>query len=64
MDDVILMGSGTLQDWLAFEVLLDLFCSASGMKINTDKSCLLYHNFDDSSLNAFRSVLPYKMLPI
>ena len=61
VDDVILMGSGTLQDWLAFEVLLDTFCKASGMRINSDKSCMLYHNFDDSCLNDFKAVLPYKM---
>ena len=39
VDDVILMGMGSIQDWLAFESLLDCFCKASGMHINADKSC-------------------------
>ena len=34
------------------------------MRINSDKSCFLYHNFDDTCLNDFRAALPYKMLPI
>ena len=38
IDDVILMGSGTLLDWAAFEVILETFCKASGMVINVDKS--------------------------
>ena len=49
---------------MSFEVLLDTFCKASGMRINSDKSCLLYHNFNDDSLNDFKAALPYKMLPL
>ena len=39
VDDVILFGMGTVADWIAFKVILDTFCAASGMNINMDKSC-------------------------
>ena len=64
VDDVILMGSGTLLDWSTFEVILETFCKASGMKINFDKSCLLYHNLSVDCQNWFTCNLPYKLQPI
>ena len=63
-DDVILMGSGTLSDWMAFKVLLSSFCKASRMIISVDKSCFLYNNVEvDIRLDIARA-LPYKMEPI
>ena len=64
VDDVILLGSGTILDWLAFESLLDCFCKASGMCINADKSCLLFHNFSDACLVDFKAAMPYNILPL
>ena len=46
VDDVILMGTGTLQEWIAFDVILCTFCKASGMCIILDKSYFLHNNFD------------------
>ena len=64
IDDVILLGSGTLSDWMAFEVILSTFCKASGMIISVDKSCFLYNNVDvDIKLDIAR-VMPHKMEPI
>ena len=37
VDDVILMGTCTLQDWIAFDVILSTYCKASGMSIILDK---------------------------
>ena len=64
VDDVILMGSGTLLDWSSFEVILETFSKASGMKINVEKSCLLYCNMDNAVQNSFASSMPYRMLPL
>ena len=33
LDDVILLGTGTLSEWMAFDVILSTFCKASGMSI-------------------------------
>ena len=64
MDDVILMGSGTLLDWSAFDVILETFCKASVMRISIQKSCFLYNNIDSDILLEFARVLPYRVEPI
>ena len=48
VDDVILFGCGTYEEWIAFKVLLDTFCEASGMCINLEKSCFLHNDLDAS----------------
>ena len=60
IDDVILLGFGTCDEWIAFKVLLDTFCEASGMFINSEKSCFLYNNVDDGAINRITRSLPYK----
>ena len=64
MDDVILLGIGTLPEWIAFEVILSTFCKASRMSISVDKSCFLFNNVDDDILIDIAWFLPYKMEPI
>ena len=64
VDDVILLGSGTLLEWIAFDVILSTFCKASGMSISVDKSCFLYNNVDVGILGDIGRVIPYKMEPI
>ena len=38
VDDVILFGLGSFEEWMAFKVILDTFCEASSMRINMEKS--------------------------
>ena len=61
VDDVILLGSGSLTDWMAFDVLLSTFCKASGMIISLDKSSFLYNNVAEDIRLDIGRVLPYKM---
>ena len=37
VDDVILLGTNTLSEWMAFDVILSTLCKASGMCISLDK---------------------------
>ena len=64
VDDVILLGIGTLSEWMAFEVILSTFCKASGMNISLEKSCFLYNNVEEDIILDIARVLPYKMEPI
>ena len=61
VDDVILLGSGTLTEWMAFEVILSRLCRASGMCINVDKSSFLYNNVAVDICTDIAKVLTYKM---
>jgi len=60
VDDVILFGMGTIEDWTAFKVILETFCEASGMNINLDKSYFLHYNVNDSILRRVSDILPYR----
>ena len=64
VDDVVLFGIGTLEEWMAFEVILDNFWSASGMCISIDKSGFLFNELDEGVLNNILHYLPYKVDPI
>ena len=60
VDDVIMFGTGTFEEWVAFKVILDTCCAASGMHINMDKSCFLYNNMDEGLLNRISGSLSFK----
>ena len=60
VDDVILFGTSTFEEWVAFKVILDTFCTASGMSINMDKSCFLFNNVDEGLLRIISSSLSFK----
>ena len=64
MDDVILLGTGTLREWLAFDVILKTFCQASRMIISMEKSVFLFNNVDDEVLLNISRIMPYKMDPL
>ena len=64
VDDVIFLGTGTLSEWMVFEVILSAFCKASGMNISLEKSCFLYNNVEEDIKLDIARVLPYKMEPI
>ena len=64
VDDVILLGEGTLQEWAAFDVILETFCKASRMSISLSKSVLLHNNIPALELLNLTRFIPYKMLPI
>ena len=55
-----MFGFGTFEEWVAFKVILDTFCDASGMLINMDKSCFLHNDLDVDTLNRIYGFFPYK----
>ena len=61
VDDVILLGTGTLIQWMYFEVILSTFCKASGMSISVEELGFLFNNIDEGTLLSIARVLPYKM---
>ena len=60
VDDVVLFGIDTLEECVAFEVILDTFFLASGMSIILDKSGFLFNNVEVDILNSITFSLPYK----
>ena len=64
VDDVILLGTGTLLEWMAFDVILSSFCKAFGMCISMDKSVFLFNNVETAVLHDISRIMPYKMDPL
>ena len=60
VDDVILFGTGTFEEWVSFKVILDNFCAASSMCINMGKSYFLFNNVEEGILNRISCSLYYK----
>lgn len=64
VDDVILFGLGTVEEWLAYKEALDLFSSATGMSVSREKSSFLFNEVDEDIVNQISMFLPYIMEPI
>ena len=64
VDDVLLFGVGTIEEWQHFKILLDLFCSATGMSISEAKSSFLYNEVDLNIKDNVAEIFPYKMEPL
>ena len=61
MDDVILFGFGSVEEWKAFKEILDIFCEASGMSININKSSFLHNDLDADFLQNLAGNFPYRL---
>ena len=64
VDDVILFGLGTLEEWQGYKEILRLFCSTIGMNISNEKSSFLFSEIDDETRVHIHSLLTYTMDPI
>ena len=64
VDDVILFRARTVKEWEAYKDALDLFCSATGMMVSTEKSSFLYHMVDEGTHGMISTFLTYCMEPI
>jgi hypothetical protein len=64
VDDVVILGVGSVEEWLELKKLLTSFCLASGMEINCQKSCFLAHNMEEELLGRLEEIfeIPIKIL--
>jgi len=59
VDDVLIMTSATLQEWLEIHRLIKLFCKALGLQLNGTKTNVLYEELLVVHLIPFKSILPF-----
>ena len=64
VDDVILFGLGTVEEWQNYKDILDTFCSTTGIEISVAKSSFLYNDINDTVRSRISSLLPFKMKPL
>ena len=61
VDDAILFGLATVEEWTPYKGILDIFCIASGMCISGDKSSFLTNLISDDLGKNIIDLLPYMM---
>lgn len=61
---VILFGIGCIDEWKAYKEVLDLFCKATGMEFNTQKSIFLEEEWDDVEINMLKELFPFEVKPL
>jgi hypothetical protein len=47
VDDVVILGFGSVEEWIELKQLLSVFFEASGMEVNFQKCCFLFNNIED-----------------
>lgn len=64
VDDIILFGFGSLQEWKVYKNILDLFCKATGMTFNPQKSSFLEVEWSTEELVDLNELFPFETKPI
>jgi hypothetical protein len=64
VDDILLFGRGNLREQSYLKTILDLFCKATGMEINMNKSCILANGLSDAFLRRLEQLFPMKIEPL
>jgi hypothetical protein len=58
VDDIFHCFYGSQRNLSTLKDLLNLFCSATGMKINMEKSCLLLHHCENEEESSISNTFP------
>jgi hypothetical protein len=60
VDDILIMTKAFLQEWEEINNLLNLFCSATGLKVNMRKSIFYHSRFQGELLEKFKDGYSYE----
>lgn len=61
MDDVLLFGEGTFEEWYMYKSILDTFCRDSQMAISESKSSFLESRLDEGTLVQLKNLFPFEV---
>lgn len=59
VDDVLLARTDSVEEWKAYQNIINIFCKASGMKVNLHKSCLYENLIGNDMIRVIQLVMPY-----
>jgi hypothetical protein len=57
--DILIMTNATISEWVEIDRIIKFFCKASGLKVNEQKSNVLFEGLSDVELAPYKTVLPY-----
>jgi hypothetical protein len=58
-DDVLIMKNDSLKEWKEINEILKIFCSATGLLINWEKSSFYFANLQQQYLEQLKGIFPY-----
>lgn len=61
VDDVLIFGCGSFDEWEVYKDILDYFCEVSGMKISFAKSSFLINCAEYRIYSQISGLFPFKM---
>jgi len=64
VDDVLILGIDSFEEWTVFKQILDLFFQAFGMEVNYQKSSFLYNNLKSYTLSNFEDLFDIPLFPL
>lgn len=64
VDDVLLFGEASVNEWRAYNNIISTFSRASGMEVNVPKSALIHQVFHEDIYADLRLILPYHWVDI
>ena len=64
VDDILIFGSGSLQEWHFIKEALDLFCEASGMSISHQKSLFSESGLTLNEISDIKHLFPIEFSPL
>jgi len=56
VDDVLILGPGSIEEWFILKNILDSLCKALGMDINLHKSNFIHINVEDQTLTQIQDI--------
>jgi hypothetical protein len=59
VDDVLIMTNDSPQEWMEIKEILKIFCSASSLAINWEKSTFHFANLQQQTLNQLKGIFPH-----
>jgi hypothetical protein len=61
VDDILLMTSGTLEEWEEIRTILKLFCNTSGLQINSQKMTFFNYGVNLAMLDSLKLVFTFNI---
>ena len=60
VNDVIIIGGGSIDEWIHLQNILKIFSEASGLEVSENKSSLIYFCKDQALKDSLINLFPFK----
>jgi hypothetical protein len=64
VDDILLMAKAELSEWLVILDILNVFCTATGLSINSSKSSVHYWGVSEADLLLLKGSIPFTFIDL